>query len=860
MRSEKLLTPNALRFKLALTSSFTSMLAGLALVAYLSPVVHFTKDQFQFLWIVIAIFMIPLAMTSAWLGENWLANTFAYLAEHRNLDGKKEANQRLAFAEVVDYPRKIYLYNIICFLCGGILIPGEMMLRFPLMNWLVALLMFTAVVIASLLAQAFIYTVLKIILEPLRNELAMDVPDPEERANLVRTVSMPRQLFLALVSISMCMAGYSIFLMHGRNEVALKSLVFKNQRAIVRQILEREQNGVGSNELLEWARNAYGSLGFEFAVFDRKLEIQSWGHEGILHEEEFAWLRSSEMDEGTSLELMSPNYFSWVPLSRDGSILIVVSSGESLGVDYARDAWTIFGILLLALIISLIFSSLASRDLSRSMRQLFEHVNQIASGNLRRQTAFECENELGELSRLVDKMRAYLQQTVQDIMQFSDNTKNVASTVAVATGNIASASLEQLDKISAVRDSVEGLTQRVGMIASSASSLSSDVENSSAAASQLKTVSGGLNNSASELSQRVEEASVSLDEMVANITQVSENAETLSRFIEEVSSSVTEMATQVKEVESSAEETAKLSQHVTIAANVGRERVQEAISGMELIEESTTVAEKAVRHLTDRYAAIGSIVDVIDEVADETNLLALNAAIIAAQAGENGKAFSVVANEIKDLADRVTSNTKEISALIKGLQRESDHAVELIAKGSASVKNGVDLSAEAGSALDQITSAANESGIHIKEIVKGFKEHAQTSRQLVDLIESVRLGVQEIRAAGQEQREGGRLVTRNAAEIDEIAKHVNITAQEQDRGSTQIAESMQRIRVEVGGINNVLQEQNERCRQSTKLLSAMQERAQLSEQSAKETDNAMRELLKKFEHLRSNVQRRFMVG
>ena len=115
---------------------------------------------------------------------------------------------------------------------------------------------------------------------------------------------------------------------------------------------------------------------------------------------------------------------------------------------------------------------------------------------------------------------------------------------------------------------------------------------------------------------------------------------------------------------------------------------------MEEIREATEAAERVIRGLGARTSEIGGILDVIEDVADETNLLALNAAIIAAQAGEQGKAFSVVAEEIKELADRVLASTKEIASLIGAVQLESENAIGAIEAGSGSVRDGVELAAE----------------------------------------------------------------------------------------------------------------------------------------------------------------------
>ena len=118
-------------------------------------------------------------------------------------------------------------------------------------------------------------------------------------------------------------------------------------------------------------------------------------------------------------------------------------------------------------------------------------------------------------------------------------------------------------------------------------------------------------------------------------------------------------------------------------ADQGSRIVQQTMDGMHAIREATATAESVIRGLGDRAGEIGAIVDVIDGVANETSLLALNAAIIAAQAGEHGRGFSVVAGEIRELATRVSTSTAEIAKVIRSVQDESTNAVGAIERGTA---------------------------------------------------------------------------------------------------------------------------------------------------------------------------------
>ena len=230
----------------------------------------------------------------------------------------------------------------------------------------------------------------------------------------------------------------------------------------------------------------------------------------------------------------------------------------------------------------------------------------------------------------------------------------------------------------------------------------------------------------------------------------------------ETAASLAELARSMHVIDASAESITELSRDVVTRAEAGRARLGETAAGMEAIRDATQAAESVIRGLGARTQEIGGILDVIDDVGDQTSLLALNAAIIAAQAGEHGRAFSVVADEIRDLADRVLVSTKEVGGLIRAVQAESEQAIGAIAAGSASVLQGIELSAEAGRALDEITTVARETGTQITAVVASVRTQTRALDQVEAVagqVESAARALVETRAA----RDGDHEVAARAA-------------------------------------------------------------------------------------------------
>ena len=206
-----------------------------------------------------------------------------------------------------------------------------------------------------------------------------------------------------------------------------------------------------------------------------------------------------------------------------------------------------------------------------------------------------------------------------------------------------------------VADAVDGLLESSDRSATSILELGRSIEEVAA-------------NTAS-LHERVDASTSSVHEMGASIRQVASGAEQVQEMAEETASAVTQMDRSIQEVSNHAHEAASLTERAHEGASAGREAVLSTIADIEQISATTNEAMERLDGLVGRIAEIGSILGAIDEINDETNLLSLNAAIIAAQAGEQGKAFLVVANHVKTLARRTAESTQDIERLIEAIGR-----------------------------------------------------------------------------------------------------------------------------------------------------------------------------------------------
>lgn len=220
------------------------------------------------------------------------------------------------------------------------------------------------------------------------------------------------------------------------------------------------------------------------------------------------------------------------------------------------------------------------------------------------------------------------------------------------------------------------------------------------------------------------------DSMANELTQQADQVTQIASSIEQMSLSIQEVALKSADATTSA-------QNAGVTANSGGEIVKNTIGGMNSIDEAVSASSTSVQELGNRGSKIGEIIGVINDIAEQTNLLALNAAIEAARAGEAGRGFAVVADEVRTLADRTTSATKEIAHSIEAIQSETQAAVEGMESGTAYVKEGLDLAHKAGASLDEIVEGAQEVASMIDSIAAAAEEQSQASSEVSKNVESV---------------------------------------------------------------------------------------------------------------------------
>lgn len=469
-----------------------------------------------------------------------------------------------------------------------------------------------------------------------------------------------------------------------------------------------------------------------------------------------------------------------------------------------REAGNVVALLLLTSVaivalLALVVYVMVRRMIVRPTAEAVAAASGIAAGDLTQSVRVASMDELGMLGRGINRMVIGLKEIIGTVLQATQNVAGVSGRVKNISNKMASGSKEQAEAVEEAASSVNEMHFSLKEIAESVETLSRHSEHTSSSVLELAASVDEVARTTSDLSTSIDETATTIDQMSASIRQIAENLEPLSAAVEETSASATEISASVREVEANARESAALAEAVAAdAQQLGMKSIEKTIDGMGQIESAARRTGDVVNRLGERAESIGGILTVIEDVTDQTALLALNASILAAQAGEHGKGFGVVASEIRELANRTAASTKEIAALIGTVQEEAREAVAAMRESSEYITQGVRLSNDAGDALKKIVERADQSRDMSKNISKAAAEQARGMKQVSDAIDKINDMAHQISRATQEQRTGSGQISRAAEKMREMTRLVKNATAEQAKGGKDISAAVEDMNVKIG--------------------------------------------------------------
>ncbi len=467
-----------------------------------------------------------------------------------------------------------------------------------------------------------------------------------------------------------------------------------------------------------------------------------------------------------------PVLSSYAPVNVSGlkwAILAEIDEEEAFA---ASNNMTQFAIFLSVIIAALIAFAgyLFAGKIANPVVRLSEAAQKVANGDTNISVKVNSKDEIGRLGIAFNSMVTSIAESIEKIEQKSEEAEKTAIQ-AERTATEAHAAQEYLARNTQV------LLTEMEKFAQGDLTVKVKAENENDDIGRLfhgfNTTVDKIKNTISQLAEAVEATASASTQISSNTEEMAAGSQQQSSQTAEVAAAMEEMSRTIVETASNATNAAEASKESSEQANAGANKLKKSKEGMERIVVASETTGNKISSLASKTDQIGEIAQVIDDIADQTNLLALNAAIEAARAGEQGRGFAVVADEVRKLAERTTKATKEIAVTIKAIQSEAKEANISMEEAGNAIKDGMLLNDEVGTALSAILTSAKNVATQINQVAAASEEQSATAEQVSSNIEAINnvanesaIGVQQIATAS----EGLNKLTENLSQLVEQFK------------------------------------------------------------------------------------------
>jgi ABC-type transport system substrate-binding protein/methyl-accepting chemotaxis protein len=490
--------------------------------------------------------------------------------------------------------------------------------------------------------------------------------------------------------------------------------------------------------------------------------------------------------------------------------------------------------------------------------RLRQAIERITGGDLAPMTAAEAADGSEDERRLlqdVGELSRQLRRIVTGLRHTAVTVESIAAEVLRGTRGLSLSVLDEGASVEETSTSIAEINTSLRRVEENIQALSNLSQATSTSAVQMAASIDQVSGSTDALAQYVEETASAIEEMAVSIMHVAENTESLASSAADAANATAAIDESTHRINSSVKETVELADDVMRSAQKGSAVVYETARTMQNLKTAIDRANDSITALGRRSEQVGEVVDVIDEIAERTNLLALNAAILAAQAGQYGRGFRIVADEIKELSERTAASTREIGTLIASVLDDVRTATERVGAGEALAETGVEQAYNAAALLDEISNNTVRASHRVRAIAEATTVQSTETARVRDAADFVRVRAQQIERATAEQAQTSQHIGERAVHMSELTEQVRRATEEQANVSKHIAGAMEELTSVVDLIRGAVGEQSLGTDHVLRAIDVIKEGVARNQASISTINNAVDALGREAVMLRKEVER-----